>query len=110
MIHIILLACHEVKTIIKVIAIQLYYNTLSYRIVLVIKVEIELNIQQLLDKNGRTKYWLVKKLETDYRFATKLLENETKSISFHMIGKLCHIFDCTPNELFSIKNQDDKTG
>jgi len=66
---------------------------------------IELNIKHLLDKSGNTKYWLVKKLETDYRFATKLLENETKSITFQMMGKLCDIFNCTPNDLFTIKNK-----
>jgi len=68
--------------------------------------EAKLNIKQLLEARNQTKYWLVKRLETDYRFATKLLENETKSITFEMIGKLCHIFDCTPNELFIIKKTD----
>ena len=67
--------------------------------------EVELNLKLLMDRNNRTKYWLVKKLETDYRFATKLIENETKSITFQMIGKLCEIFECTPNELFVVKNE-----
>jgi len=70
--------------------------------------EAELNIKHLLAKSGKSKYWLVKKLETDYRFATKLLENETKSITFQMIGKLCDIFDCTPNDLFTIQKQHKK--
>jgi len=65
--------------------------------------QVELNIKQLLDKNNRTTYWLVKKLETDYRFANKLIENKTTSISFEMIGKLCGIFGCTPSELFTVK-------
>ena len=59
-----------------------------------------LNIQELLAQNNRTKYWLVKKLETDYRYVTKLLENETASISFKMIDRLCEIFHCEPNDLF----------
>ena len=67
--------------------------------------EVELNIKQLMEKDNRTKYWLVKKLETDYRFATKLIENETKSITFQMIGKLCEIFECTPSELFVVKDK-----
>ena len=67
------------------------------------RMNVELNVKQLLAERNKTKYWLVKKLETDYRFATKLLENETKSISFQMIGKLCEIFECTPNDLFTIK-------
>ena len=62
---------------------------------------VKLNIKKLLEKNEKTKYWLVKHLETDYRFATKLLENETKSISFQMIDKLCALFECTPNDLFT---------
>jgi len=74
---------------------------------LVMTMEIELNIKYLLGKNKKTKYWLIKKLETDHRFATKLIENDTKSISFQMIGKLCHIFDCTPNDLFTIKETEE---
>jgi len=74
----------------------------------VIIMQIELDIKHLLDKNNKTKYWLVKKLETDYRFATKLIENDTKSITFQMIGKLCSIFDCTPNDLFTIKKTEDE--
>jgi len=62
-----------------------------------------LNIQHLLTKNDKSKYWLVKKLETDYRYVTKLINNDTKSISFEMIGKLCELFECTPNDLFTIK-------
>ena len=65
--------------------------------------KVELNIQHLLDKKGETKYWLVKKLETDYTFAGKLLEGKTKSISFQMIGRLCDLLECTPGELFIIK-------
>jgi len=67
---------------------------------------VELNVKQLLAINNKKKYWLAKKLETDYRFATKLIENETKSISFQMIGKLCDIFECTPNDLFTISQTE----
>ena len=61
---------------------------------------IELNLKQLLERDKRTKYWLVKNLETDYPYATKLIENKTKSISFNMIDRLCVLFDCEPNDLF----------
>jgi len=70
--------------------------------------QVEMNVKQLLDSKNKKKYWLAKMLETDYRFATKLIENETKSISFQMIGRLCTIFDCTPNELFTITESDNK--
>ena len=69
--------------------------------------EVELNIKKLMEEKNKTKYWLVKKLETDYRYVTKLIESETKSINFEMIGKLCTLFECTPNDLFVIKKRDD---
>jgi len=69
----------------------------------------ELNIKHLMAINGRTKYWLAKKLETDSRFATKLIENETRSISFEMIDKLCEIFDCTISELIILKKPNGET-
>ena len=69
--------------------------------------KVELNIKKLMEEKNLTKYWLVKKLETDYRYATKLIENETKSINFEMIGKLCVLFECTPNDLFIIKKRED---
>ena len=69
---------------------------------------VSLNIKKLMEENNRTKYWLVKKLETDYRYATKLIENETRSITFEMIGKLCVLFECTPDDLFVIEKRDDE--
>ena len=66
----------------------------------------ELNIKHLMDKSKITKYGLTKKLETDSRFVTKLIENRTTSISFPMIAKLCDIFDCTPSELIILKKSE----
>ena len=65
--------------------------------------KIKLNIKKLMEEKDRSKYWLVKKLETDYRYVTKLIENETKSITFEMVGKLCTLLECTPNDLFHIE-------
>jgi len=68
--------------------------------------QFELNIKHLMSINSRSKYWLEKNLETDSRFAKKLIENQTKSISFEMIGKLCSIFDCTVDELIIPKKAE----
>ena len=69
----------------------------------------KLNLKKLMEERKKSKYWLVKKLETDYRYATKLIEGETKSITFEMIGKLCMLFECTPNELFVVEEDDTET-
>lgn len=62
-----------------------------------------LNIKDLLKKNHKTKYWLVKNLEMGYQTVTALMEGNTKGIKFETIEKLCKVLDCTPNDLFKFK-------
>lgn len=63
---------------------------------------IKLNILELLDKMGKTKYWLNKQLGTSYNNFIKLVNNETKMIKLENIEVLCQILECTPNDLFTI--------
>jgi putative transcriptional regulator len=55
---------------------------------------IQLKINELLKKNKKTKYWFVKNMEGGYQSLTRLMNNETKSIRFDTLEKLCDIFDC----------------
>ncbi|MBR4949637.1 MAG: helix-turn-helix transcriptional regulator [Clostridia bacterium] len=63
---------------------------------------IKLNALELLNKKGKTKYWLYKQLGMSYQNFNKMINNETKSIRYENIETLCFLLDCTPNELFSI--------
>lgn len=63
---------------------------------------IKMNILELLEKQGRTKYWLYKQLGTSYQNANRIINNETISIRFETIEALCNVLNCTPNELFTI--------
>ena len=61
---------------------------------------IKLDVLNLLEKNGKTKYWLYKQLGMSYQNFSRMINNETKSIQYENIDALCQIFNCTPNELF----------
>lgn len=63
---------------------------------------IKLNALELLQKRGKTKYWLYKQLGTSYQYFSKIINNETKSIQYENIEALCLLLDCTPNELLII--------
>ena len=63
---------------------------------------IKLNVIPLLEKKGKTKYWLYKQLGMSYQNFKRMIENETKSIQIERIETLCLLLDCTPNELFVI--------
>ncbi len=61
---------------------------------------IKLKVIDLLEKNGKTKYWLYKQMGMSYQNFNKMINNQTKSIRYENIEALCDIFDCTPNDLF----------
>ena len=61
---------------------------------------IKLNVLELLEKKGKTKYWLYKQMGMSYQNFTKMIRNETKSIRYENIETLCLLLECTPNELF----------
>ena len=66
---------------------------------------IKLNVLELLQKNGKTKYWLYKQLGMSYQNFSKMLNNETKSIRYENIDAMCQLLDCTPNELFVFEDE-----
>ena len=63
---------------------------------------IKLNVIELLEKNGKTKYWLYKQLGMSYQNFSKMINNETKSIRYETLETMCQLLDCTPNDLFVI--------
>ena len=63
---------------------------------------IKLRVIELLEKNGKTKYWLYKQLGMSYQNFNKMINNETKSIRYENIETLCLLFECTPNDLFEM--------
>lgn len=61
---------------------------------------IQLAVLDLLKEKGKTKYWLFNQLDISYTNFNNMLNNKTKSIKYENIEKLCHILECTPNDLF----------
>lgn len=62
-----------------------------------------MNVQQLLDEKGKTRYWLVKQMQTTYKTVNKICDNTLTGLQLETIEKLCQILECTPNDLFTIE-------
>lgn len=62
----------------------------------------KLNALELLEKQGKTKYWLYKQLGMSYQNFNKMINNQTKSIQYENIETLCILLQCTPNDLLVI--------
>lgn len=63
---------------------------------------IRLRAQELLEKKGKTKYWLYKQLGISYQNFSRMINNQTKSIRYENIETLCLLLECTSNELFEM--------
>ena len=63
---------------------------------------VKLRVLELLQHQGRTKYWLYKQLGMSYQNFSKMVNNETQSIKLERIETLCQLLNCTPNDLFHI--------
>ncbi len=65
---------------------------------------LQLNIDNLLKKKNKSRYWLFNQLNTlapiSYTNFLNIVDNRTKSIKYDNIEKLCSILECEPNDLF----------
>ena len=66
---------------------------------------IRLNVVKLLEKQGKTRYWLYKQLGMSYQNFSRMINNETKSIRYENIETMCLLLHCTPNDLFEITEE-----
>ncbi|MBR6785461.1 MAG: helix-turn-helix transcriptional regulator [Clostridia bacterium] len=63
---------------------------------------IKMRVQEILEQKKKTRYWLVKEMQTTYKTVNKICDNTLTGLQLETIEKLCSILDCTPNDLFEI--------
>ncbi len=63
---------------------------------------IKLCVSEILTERRLSKYWLYTRLGLSYQNFNRMVSNQTKSIRYENIEKLCSILECTPNDLFAI--------
>lgn len=67
---------------------------------------IRLNVLALLEKKGHTKYWLYRQMGMSYQNFNRMVNNETRSLRYENLETLCRLLECTPNELFTITDDE----
>ena len=67
---------------------------------------VKFNIENLLKKNGKSKYWLCKNMNITSRNLNRIIYGETTSISFRYLEDMCKFLDCELSDLISIEQDD----
>lgn len=73
---------------------------------------VKVNIEELLKKKKRSKYWLCNQMNITSHNLNKIILGTTKSISFRYVEDFCKYLECKPSELFSVvyeENNEDET-
>lgn len=68
---------------------------------------IKLNVLNLLQQKGKTRYWLWKQFKMSYQNFNKMLNNETRSIRYENIQTLCAVLECKISDLFIVVDDSD---
>lgn len=63
---------------------------------------VRLRILEILSEQNHSKYWLYKQMELSYQNFNRMVQNETSSIKFENLDKLCKILNCSIGDLFEI--------
>lgn len=67
---------------------------------------VKFNIENLLKKNGKSKYWLCKNMNITSGNLNRIIYGETTSISFKYLEDMCKFLDCELSDLISIEQDD----
>ena len=60
---------------------------------------IHLRIQELLEQNGKSKYWLTSKMGKSHRSISNLMKKDLTGIHFDTLENLCNIFNCEISDI-----------
>ena len=66
---------------------------------------LKLNAISLLEKKGKTKYWLYKQLGMSYQNFNKMINNEPKSVQYENLEAMCYLLECSIDELLVFENE-----
>ena len=61
---------------------------------------VKLRILEILEEQGKTRYWLNKRMDMHYVSFKKMIENQTDSIHFDTLDKLSTLLNVPIGDLF----------
>lgn len=60
---------------------------------------IYVRVNEILKEKNKSKYWFIKHMEGGYQSLSHLMNNETISIRFETLEKMCDILECEPGDI-----------
>jgi putative transcriptional regulator len=66
--------------------------------------EVRVRLLEMLQKRGRTIYWLSKQVGVDFTTMYRFRDGEAKGIRFALLAKMCKALDCEISDLLVLED------
>ena len=60
---------------------------------------IEIQLKKVLEKRGRTLYWLAQATDTHYPSLWRLAEGDVTRVTIETLDRICDVLNCAPGDL-----------
>jgi putative transcriptional regulator len=70
---------------------------------------IDIRIDELLEKRGRSFYWLAKETGISHTTLWRLKKGKALGINFETLEKMCEALECQPGDVLSYTNKKKMT-
>lgn len=72
---------------------------------------IEIQLKSMLEKRGRSLYWLAQQTNTHYPSLWRLAEGDVTRVTIETLDRICDVLHCTPGDvLVKVKRKTRKKG
>jgi putative transcriptional regulator len=66
---------------------------------------IEIRVDELLEKRGRTFYWLSKETGISHSTLWRLKKGKSVGINFATLERICHMLSCQPGDVLRLASE-----
>ncbi|HXG65694.1 MAG TPA: helix-turn-helix transcriptional regulator [Blastocatellia bacterium] len=69
---------------------------------------VRIRIKELLQKRGRSAYWLANEVGITHGGLYKVLHNKVKALNLELLAKICAALECEPGDLLVLERERPK--
>lgn len=69
---------------------------------------LRLRVNEILKQQHKSRYWLNNQMGMTYTNLRRIIDNETTSIRYDTLEKLCRVLNCSPSELMKLYQKNPK--
>lgn len=67
--------------------------------------KIDINLKEILDARGLTRYYVAKASNTRFEVINKWYENKVEKLDLDVLARICYVLNCVPSDIIKYNNK-----